>query len=72
MAILLNLVKTLGNLGNFLYIILPVSVGRDPNICGSLLSDIYARGSKIFHTGGKCIICRGVHILPAQKCLHRC
>ena len=26
----------------------------------SLLSGVYARGSKIFHTGGKCITCSGL------------
>ena len=29
----------------------------------SLLSGGYARGSKISHTGGKCVTCRGLHIL---------
>ena len=31
--------------------------------CWSLLSGVYARGSKISHTGGKCVTCRGLHIL---------
>ena len=29
----------------------------------SLLSGVYARGSKRSHTGGKCITCLGLHIL---------
>ena len=28
----------------------------------SLLSGVYARGSKRSHTGGKCVTCRGLHI----------
>ena len=28
----------------------------------SLLPGVYARGSKISHTGGKCVTCRGLHI----------
>ena len=29
----------------------------------SLLSGVYARGSKRSHTEGKCVTCRGLHIL---------
>ena len=29
----------------------------------SLLSGVYARGSKRSHTGGKCVTCRELHIL---------
>ena len=29
----------------------------------SLLPGVYARGSKIAHTGGKSVTCRGLHIL---------
>ena len=32
----------------------------------SLLSRVYARGSKRSHTGDKCVTCRGLHILPGQ------
>ena len=32
-------------------------------ICQSLLSCAYARGSKRSHTRGKCVTCRGLHIL---------
>ena len=33
----------------------------------SLLSGVYARGSKISHTGGKCVTCRGLHILEKDN-----
>ena len=51
----------LGNVGNFIYPTLPVSFGRDTKTCWSLLSAVYARGSKRAHTGGKCVTCRGLH-----------
>ena len=41
----------------------PVSVGRDIMSRLSLQSCVNARGSKISHTGGKCVTCRGLHIL---------
>ena len=53
------------NFGNFLYLTLPVSFGRDTKSRRSLLSSVYARGSKIYHTGGKCVTCRGLDI-PGQ------
>ena len=56
----------LRNFGNSVYPALPVSFGRDTESCQSLLSGVYARGSKISHTGGKCVTCRGLHILPCQ------
>ena len=35
----------------------------------SLLSGVYARGSKISHTGGKCVTCRGLRpIYPPPTC----
>ena len=34
-----------------------VSFGRDTKSGWSLLSGVYARGSKISHTGGKCVTC---------------
>ena len=39
---------------------LPVSFGRDTKSRWSLLSGVYARGSKISHTGGKCVTCSGL------------
>ena len=32
----------------------------------SLLSGLYARGSKRAHTAGNCVTCRGLYILPGQ------
>ena len=60
----------IGNFGHFLYPALQVSSGGDTISRWSLLSAVYARGSKISHTEGKCVACRGLHILPGQKCLH--
>ena len=39
---------------------LPVSFGRDTKSRWSLLSGVYARGSKKSHTGGKCVTCSGL------------
>ena len=39
---------------------LPVSFGRDTKSRWSLLSGVYARGSKRSHTGGKCVTCSGL------------
>ena len=39
---------------------LPVSFGRDTKNRWSLLSGVYARGSKRSHTGGKCVTCSGL------------
>ena len=39
------------SLGNFIYPTLPVSFGRDSKNCWSLLSGVYARGSKRSHAG---------------------
>ena len=36
---------------------------RDSKSRWSLLSGVYARGSKRSHSGGKCVTCRGLHIL---------
>ena len=47
------------NLGNFVHPTLPVSFGRDTKSRWSLLPGVYARGSKISHTRGKCVTCRG-------------
>ena len=46
-------------LRNSVYPALPVSFGGDTKSCRSLLSGVYARGSKISHT--KCVTCRGLH-----------
>ena len=43
------------NLGNFVHPTEPVSFGRDTKSRWSVLSGVYARGSKRSHTGGKCI-----------------
>ena len=39
---------------------MPVSFGRDTKSRWSLLSSVYARGSKRSHTGGKCVTCSGL------------
>ena len=39
---------------------LPMSFGSDTKTQRSLLSGVYARGSKISHTGGKCVTCSGL------------
>ena len=48
------------NLGDFFTPHLPVSFGRDTKSRWSLLSGVYARGSKRSHTGGKCVTCSGL------------
>ena len=48
------------NLGNFFTPHLPVSFGRETKSRWSLLSGVYARGSKKSHTGGKCVTCNGL------------
>ena len=48
------------NLGNFVHPTLPVYFRRDSKSRWSLLPGVYARGSQISHTGGKCITCPGV------------
>ena len=48
------------SLGNFVHLTLPVCFGRDTKSRWSLLSGVYARGSKISHTGGKCVTCSGL------------
>ena len=64
------------NLGNFVHPTLPVSFERDNKSHWSLLPGVYVRGSKISHTGGKCITCRGLkgwwslsltHQFPARE-----
>ena len=40
---------------------LPVSFRGDTINRHSLLSGVYARGTKISHTGGKCVTCHGLH-----------
>ena len=37
-----------------------MSFGRDNKSRWSLLSGVYAKGSKISHTGGKCVTCSGL------------
>ena len=39
---------------------LPVSFVRDTKSRWSILSGVYARGSKKSHTGGKCVTCTGL------------
>ena len=59
--------KAAWKLVNFLYPTLPlVSFGRDTKIRWSLLSGVYARGSKRSHTGGNGVTCHGLHVLPGQ------
>ena len=60
------LVELLRNFDNAVYPTLPVSFKIDPKSRWSLLSGVYARESKISHTRGKCVTCRGLHILPGQ------
>ena len=48
------------NLGNFVHVSLPVSFGRDTKSRWSLLSGVYAGGSKRSHTGGRCVTCSGL------------
>ena len=40
-----------------------VPFGGDTKIRRSFLSGVYTGGSNMSHTGGKCVTCRGVHIL---------
>ena len=49
---------SLRNFGNSAYL---ASFGEDTKSCRSLLSGVYARGSKISHTEGKCVTCLGLH-----------
>ena len=49
------------NFGSSVYPTFPVSFGGDTKSHWSLLSSVYARGSKISHTGGKCVTCHGLH-----------
>ena len=51
---------TVSKLSNFVHLTLPVSFGRDTKSQWSLLSGVYARGSKRSHTGGKCVTCSGL------------
>ena len=51
------LLRPLENCSYFLYPTLPVSFGGDTKSRRSLLSGVYARGSKRSHTGGKCVTC---------------
>ena len=37
------------------------------NECDFHASGVYARGSKRSHTGGKCVTCRGLHILALRR-----
>ena len=56
--------RPLGNFGNFLDLTLPVSFGRNTKTRWSLLCGACAIGSKRSLTRGKCVNCRGLHILP--------
>ena len=51
----------LRNFGNSVYPTLPVSVGGETKSRWSLLPGVNARGSKISHTGSKCVTCHGLH-----------
>ena len=53
----------LRNFGNSIYPALTLYFGGDTKGRRSLLSGVYARGSKRSHTGGKCVTCRGLHSL---------
>ena len=57
----------IGNFGNIFYPTLSVSFGRNGKHRWSLLSDIYVIRRNISRTGGKCVICRGLHVLPCQN-----
>ena len=57
------LVVPLGNFGNFLYPLCQCILEETQKSRWSLLYGVYARGSKISHTRGKCVTCRGLHIL---------
>ena len=48
------------NLSNFVHPVICLSFGRDTKSRWSLLSGVYARGSKRSHTGGKCVTCSGL------------
>ena len=54
---------SLRNVGNSVYLALPVSFGGDTKSSGSFLSDtVYARGSKRFHQSDwRCVACLGLH-----------
>ena len=52
---------SLQNFGNSVYPALPVSFGGDTKSRRSLLSGVYARGSKRPCTGGKCVTCCGFY-----------
>ena len=60
---------SLRNFGNSVYPTLPVPFGRDTKRCMSLVSGVYARGSKTSHTGGECVTCRGLH---DSEIIHSC
>ena len=49
---------SLQNFGNSVYPALPVYFGGNTRSCRSLLFHGYARGSKMSHTGRKCLTCR--------------
>ena len=54
------LVEPLQNFGNSV-LPLKMSFRGDTESRRLLLSGVYARGSKISHTGGKCVTCHGLH-----------
>ena len=54
---------TCKNLALYIRDCISVSFGWDTKGRWSLLSGVYARGSKRSHTGGKCVTCHGLHIL---------
>ena len=55
-----GVVTFVGYLQVFILSHLPVSFGRDTKSRWSLVSGVYARGSKRSHTGGKCVTCSGL------------
>ena len=52
---------SLRNFGTTVYPVLQVSFEGDTKSRRSVLHGVYARGSKIPQTGGKCVTCRGLH-----------
>ena len=53
---------SLRDFGNSVHPALPVSFGGDTKSRQSLLSGVYARGSKISHQSAlECVTCRGLH-----------
>ena len=56
-------------LGNFVHLTLPVFFGRDTKSLWSLLSGVYAGGSKRSHIGGKCVtvVCKWKSVVATGR-----